>query len=123
MAFLHRVANGGDTASRGRVQREYAIGSGRLDLLLEFKGVKLAIECKVKRTGQTAPIKAGLTQLDRYLEGLSWPEGWEGSDTFQAWLFVTEQNPAWMQSDDPPPPLRTDWRLTPNRRKVLVIWG
>jgi len=118
MAFLHRVANGG-----GRVQREYAIGSGRLDLLLEFKGVKLAIECKVKRPRRREPVAEGLIQLDRYLQGLSWPEGWEGSDTFQAWLFVTEQNPAWMQSDDPPPPPRTEWRFTPGRRKVLVIWG
>ncbi|MFM7201007.1 MAG: hypothetical protein ACKO6N_09475 [Myxococcota bacterium] len=116
IAFLHRVANGG-----GRVQREYAIGSGRLDLLLELKGVKLAVECKVKRPGQSSPLKVGLAQLDRYLEGLSWPEGWEGSETFQAWLFVTEQQ-------DPQQPhrasrVRAEWRLTPERRKVLVIWG
>ena len=29
MAFLHRVANGG-----GTIEREYAIGSGRMDLLI-----------------------------------------------------------------------------------------
>lgn len=118
MAFLHRVANGG-----GKIQREYAIGSGRLDLLLEFKGVKVAIECKVKRPRRQDPVEEGLSQLDRYLHGLSWPEGWEGSDTFQAWLFVTEQNPAWLESELPPPPVRAEWRLTPGKRKVLVIWG
>lgn len=79
MAFLHRVANGG-----GRVDREYAIGSGRLDLLLEYKGVRLAVECKVQRPGRRDPVGAGLEQLDEYLSGLSWPPGGEGTETFQA---------------------------------------
>lgn len=118
MAFLHRVGNGG-----GRIQREYAIGSGRLDLLLEFKGVRLAIECKVKRPRRRDPVEEGLKQLDRYLEGLSWPEGWSGSESFQAWLFVTEQTAVYLEREDMPPPPRTEWRLSPGRRRVLVIWG
>ncbi|MFM7204728.1 MAG: ATP-binding protein, partial [Myxococcota bacterium] len=118
MAFLHRVANGG-----GKVEREYAIGSGRLDLLLELKGVKLAVECKVKRPRRRDPVEEGLLQLDRYLEGLSWPEGWEGSETFQAWLFVTEQKESNPDDEAMPPAPRTEWRLTPEQRKVLVIWG
>jgi hypothetical protein len=42
MAFLHRVVNGG-----GTLEREYAIGSGRMDLCLRYKDVTLAIELKV----------------------------------------------------------------------------
>lgn len=116
MAFLNRVANGG-----GRVEREYAIGSGRLDLLLEYKGVRLAIECKVKRPGRRDPVGAGLEQLDEYLSGLSWPEGFEGSETFQAWLFITEQQSQY--NDEADAEARTEWRITPGQRKVLVIWG
>jgi len=116
MAFLNRVANGG-----GRVEREYAIGSGRLDLLLEYKGVRLAIECKVKRPGRRDPVGAGLDQLDEYLSGLSWPEGFQGSETFQAWLFVTEQRSQY--NDEADAEARIEWRVTPGQRKVLVIWG
>lgn len=116
MAFLHRVANGG-----GRVDREYAIGSGRLDLLLDFKGVRLAIECKVKRPGRRDPVGDGLEQLDEYLSGLCWPEGFEGSETFQAWLFITEQRSYYRDEADAE--ARTEWRVTPEQRKVLVIWG
>jgi hypothetical protein len=44
MAFLHRVANGG-----GTIEREYAIGSGRMDLLHPLPRPRLAIELKVWR--------------------------------------------------------------------------
>lgn len=116
MAFLHRVANGG-----GTVDREYAIGSGRLDLLLEYKGVRLAVECKVKRPGRADPTEQGLEQLDEYLAGLGWAEGFEGSETFQAWLFVTEQQQRY--NDEADATARFEWRVTPQQRKVLVIWG
>ena len=39
MAFLHRVVNGG-----GMLEREYAIGSDRMDLCLRYKDVTLGIE-------------------------------------------------------------------------------
>jgi hypothetical protein len=44
MAFLHRVVNGG-----GVLEREYAIGSDRMDLCLRYKDVILGIELKVWR--------------------------------------------------------------------------
>jgi hypothetical protein len=50
MAFLHRVANGG-----GTLEREYAIGSGRMDLLLTYRGDRLAIELKVWRDRDADP--------------------------------------------------------------------
>jgi hypothetical protein len=71
MAFLDRVANGG-----GRVEREAAVGRGRLDLCLEYGDVMLAIEVKVWRDGDSDPRDDGLTQLDRYLNGLGPAAGW-----------------------------------------------
>ena len=71
MAFLHRVANGG-----GTLEREYAIGSGRIDLLLTYRGDRLAIELKVWRDGEADPLAEGLNQLDRYLAGLGLDTGW-----------------------------------------------
>lgn len=71
MAFLHRVVNGG-----GYIEREYAIGRGRMDLCLRMGDVKLAMELKVWRDGKGDPCKRGLEPLDRYLEGLGLREGW-----------------------------------------------
>ncbi len=71
MAFLHRVVNGG-----GTLEREYAIGSDRMDLCLRYGGITLAIELKVWREGRPDPLKAGLQQLDRYLAGLNLSQGW-----------------------------------------------
>ena len=71
MAFLDRVANGG-----GVVEREYAIGSGRLDLCLRVGGDVLAIEVKVWRDGEPDPRAEGLEQIDGYLAGLGVDDGW-----------------------------------------------
>lgn len=71
MAFLDRVANGG-----GRVEREAAVGRGRLDLRLEYGEVVLPMEIKVWRDGESDPEEEGLEQLDRYLQGLSATTGW-----------------------------------------------
>jgi len=71
MAFLHRVVNGG-----GRLEREYAIGSGRMDLCLRYGEVTLGIELKVWRDGQGDPLEEGLGQLDAYLTGLGQETGW-----------------------------------------------
>ncbi|MFO0759672.1 MAG: ATP-binding protein [Byssovorax sp.] len=70
MAYLHRVVNGGS------IEREYAIGSGRMDLCLRYRGETLAIEIKVWRSGQADPLRAGLSQLDSYLAGLALDSGW-----------------------------------------------
>lgn len=71
MAFLHRVVNGG-----GSIEREYAIGSGRMDLLVRHRDHALAIELKVWRDHEPDPLAEGLTQLDRYLAGLGLDHGW-----------------------------------------------
>jgi len=71
MAFLHRVVNG-----RGTLDREYAIGTGRMDLCLRYGASTLGIELKVWRQGQRDPVPAGLAQLDAYLAGLGLTHGW-----------------------------------------------
>lgn len=71
MAFLHRVINGG-----GTLEREYAIGSGRMDLCLRYGEVVLGMELKMWRQGRPDPLPTGLTQLDKYLAGLSLNQGW-----------------------------------------------
>jgi hypothetical protein len=71
MAFLHRVVNGS-----GTLVREYAIGSGRMDLCLRRGPDVLALELKVWRDGRPDPLAKGLAQLDRYLAGLGLATGW-----------------------------------------------
>lgn len=71
MAFLHRVVNGG-----GTIEREYAVGSRRMDLCVRYRAVTLALELKVWRTGEPDPLAEGLVQLDAYLAGLSLDHGW-----------------------------------------------
>jgi hypothetical protein len=71
MAFLHRVVNGG-----GTLEREYAIGWGRMDLCLRYGAVTLGIELKVWRDGEPDPLTEGLAQLDGYLAGLGLDQGW-----------------------------------------------
>ncbi|WP_213460975.1 ATP-binding protein [Thiocapsa sp.] len=71
MAFLHRVINGG-----GILEREYAIGMGRMDLCLRYGAVTLGMELKVWRDGASDPLTEGLGQLDAYLAGLGIVTGW-----------------------------------------------
>ncbi len=71
MAFLHRVVNG-----EGTLEREYAIGSGRMDLCLRYRDAVVALELKVWRQNRPDPLPAGLEQLDSYLAGLGLDQGW-----------------------------------------------
>lgn len=71
MAFLHRVINGG-----GTLEREYAIGSDRMDLCLRYGPTTLAIEIKVQRGDRNNQLTRGLTQIDGYLARLNLNSGW-----------------------------------------------
>ncbi|WP_417040727.1 ATP-binding protein [Cylindrospermopsis raciborskii] len=70
MAFLHRVVNGG-----GTLEREYAIGSGRMGICLRYGKVVMGIELKVRKE-KLDPLTQGLIQLDKYLDGLGLDTGW-----------------------------------------------
>ncbi len=104
MAFLHRVENGG-----GRLHRELAIGTGRLDMMLEYKDVKLAMELKVWRPGQPDPVKEGLEQIDEYLGGLGLSTGW---------LVLFDRRPKARKTGRN---AEAKTRKTPEGRKVTVI--
>ncbi|MCE7986892.1 MAG: AAA family ATPase [Caldilinea sp. CFX5] len=71
MAFLDRVANGG-----GILDREYALGEGKMDLYLRYGEEQLGIELKVWRDGKVDPRAEGLEQLDDYLSRLGLESGW-----------------------------------------------
>jgi hypothetical protein len=69
MAFLQRIVNGG-----GRVEREYGLGRGALDLVVEWHGVRHAIEVKLRRDTETEAD--ALDQICRYLDTAGLDEGW-----------------------------------------------
>ena len=66
MAFLQRVINGG-----GRIDREYGLGRGRIDLYVAWQvspGIwqRVVIEMKIIRGSRDKTIHAGLAQVYRY---------------------------------------------------------
>ncbi|WPD24818.1 MAG: hypothetical protein SD837_09680 [Candidatus Electrothrix scaldis] len=65
MAFLQRIINGG-----GMVDREYAAGRGRMDLLIRFGGRSNLVEIKLvhPRMGRKATRDQGLEQVERYAD-------------------------------------------------------
>jgi len=69
MAFLQRIINSG-----GRIDREYGLGRGALDLMIEWKGVRHVIEIKLRRDERTEA--QGLRQITRYLDSSGLQEGW-----------------------------------------------
>lgn len=73
MAYLHKVVNGG-----GFIDREYAVGRGRIDLCLRWphaRGLqRFAIELKVRRDDGEVEAR-GLDQLAAYLDRLGLEEG------------------------------------------------
>jgi AAA-like domain len=106
MAFLHRVVNGG-----GTLEREYAIGRGRMDLCLRYGDLTLAMELKVWRDGRPDPLKEGMNQLDERLSGL-------GLDT--GWLVIFDQRAGLPDISER---TTTEPAITPAGRTVTVIRG
>ena len=69
-AFLQRVINGG-----GQIVREMALGSGRLDLGVHFRGAVYAVEVKTRKLYEKSHEKA-YEQVAKYIDRLGQPEGW-----------------------------------------------
>ncbi|MCX4241211.1 ATP-binding protein [Paraliomyxa miuraensis] len=103
LAFLHRVVNGG-----GSIEREYAIGSGRMDLLVRHHDRTLAVELKVWRKGRPDPLPTGLEQLDRYLAGLGLDHGWLVIFDRRSDVALAERTNA-------------ETRTSPGGRRVVVV--
>jgi len=74
MSFLQRITNG-----KGRILREYALGRGRMDVVIHWpheSGVQEEVlELKVWRDGQSDPENSALDQLDDYLGALGLDHG------------------------------------------------
>jgi type II secretory pathway predicted ATPase ExeA len=104
MAFLHRVVNGG-----GTLEREYAIGSDRMDLCLRYKDVMLGIELKVWRDKKRDPQTEGIEQLESYLARLGLDFGW---------LFVFDRRKNALPMEER---LSTQVVVTENQRAITVI--
>ncbi|MEX1363521.1 MAG: ATP-binding protein, partial [Nannocystaceae bacterium] len=104
MAFLHRVVNGG-----GAIEREYAIGRGRMDLCLRLGGVTLGMELKTWRDARPDPRDAGLAQLDRYLDGLGLPTGW---------LVIFDQRSS---AEPTPQRARREQARSPAGREITIV--
>ena len=66
-AHLQRVVNGG-----GVIEREYALGRGRTDLLIRWpqsgRARKFVVECKLRRRGLERTIAEGLSQTRVYMD-------------------------------------------------------
>lgn len=69
MAFLQRIVNGG-----GKIHREYALGTDRVDLLIMWKSQRFVIEMKVWRS-EKKTLRAGLEQTARYMDTAGATEG------------------------------------------------
>ncbi len=80
MAFVQGVVN-----ATGHVEREYGVGTGRIDLLVrwpyhiasgEKRWQREALELKVWRQGRPDPLPEGLGQLESYLTRLGLSQGY-----------------------------------------------
>jgi len=69
LAFLQRVANRG-----ARITPEFATGTRRVDICVEYVGRRYPLELKLVRNARTR--EEGIAQLSRYLETLGGEEGW-----------------------------------------------
>jgi hypothetical protein len=101
MAFLQRVINGG-----GKIEREYGLGRGALDLLVEWRGQRHAIEVKLRRDTETE--ERALDQLARYLDHAGLDEGW-------LVMFDLRSTLEWDE--------RLSTRQVPHRGKLVHIVG
>ena len=73
-AHLQRIVNGG-----GRIEREYALGRGRTDLLIVWpqggRERRFVVECKVLRKGLERTIAEGVQQTRGYMDRCGAEEG------------------------------------------------
>ena len=83
MAFLQRVINGG-----GRIEREYALGRGRVDLAILFGASWNIIEIKLvhEADGRKTTLQEGLVQIARYRKRIG-----EGTPSY---LVLFDRTPA-----------------------------
>ncbi len=112
MAYLHRIVNGKSRAGLSTIDREYAVGSGRIDLHIIWPvpsgpRQRFGIELKVWRDSQSDPLDEGLDQLAGYLERL---------DLNSGTLVIFNQ-----RSDAPPLPQRIARDLVDHGGRQITV--
>jgi hypothetical protein len=70
-AFLNGIVKNG-----GLIEREYALGRGRMDVCIRQGGSALALVVKVRRDRDADPIAEGLSQVDESLARHGIDTGW-----------------------------------------------
>jgi len=113
MAFMQRVIN-----NSGRIEREYATGTGRMDLAVEYKGEWNIIEIKLWRKGQTLEWvkQEGLKQIKRYCDTFVPPVGYRHRNITGVYLIIFDRRPKEMK-----PPWKE--RLTWEKNDDVTIVG
>ena len=109
-AFLHRVVNG-----RGRIEREYALGSRRVDLLVVWPSGprgedRFVVECKLVRDGRsrTRVLDEGLEQTVAYMDLCGTEEG-------HLIVFDVRKGRSWAE--------RVYREERTQGGKTIVVWG
>jgi hypothetical protein len=101
MAFLQRVINGG-----GTLHREYALGKGRVDILLRWGVQTIVIELKIFHRPST--LTDGLDQTASYMDSSSAGEG-------HLILFDRRPHKSWDEKN---------FHLTETcNNKIIQVWG
>lgn len=113
MAWLQRVVNGGSPAGPATIDREYAVGSGRIDICVRWplpagKIEVFAVELKVWRPRAVDPLGEGLDQLASYLERLNLPAGF---------LLIFDR-----RSETPEHPDRVENTELEHRGRTITLW-
>jgi hypothetical protein len=101
MAFLQRVINGG-----GTLQHEYALGTGRVDILIRWRQQTIVIELKIRHSVQS--VADGLQQTARYMDSSGATEG-------HLVIFDRDPNKPWEEKI---------YHLTESvNGKIIHVWG
>ncbi len=113
-AYLQRVVNSG-----GRIGREYAVGRGRTDLLIEWRQAgrrslasarKYVIECKVRtaKVGLDRLLREGLEQTAAYMDGC-------GAESGHLVIFDLRPGQAWEE--------RAFRKVPEPGGRPITVWG
>ena len=107
-AFLHRVVN-----ATGRIEREYALGSRRVDLLVVWPDghggeSRSVVECKLLRSARAHTIEQGLEQTAAYMDT-------SGADSGHLVIFDMREGRSWEE--------RVFREAHAYRGKRITVWG
>lgn len=106
-AFLQRIVNGG-----GRIDREYGLGKGRTDLLVQWpyaNGVqRIAIELKILRYSLEKTIKKGVEQTWEYMDKV-------GADSGHLILFDQRKKSTWAD--------KIFLKTKKYKGQAIMVWG